>query len=373
LLLPSGLVSIKEESKYKRHAKILLPMFRKAKIVPYRDIIVQCTNKIIQKWHKNKGEPARLEANLVEQCQQLLLNVIICIAFDPHISEEQLQQLSGTVNEFAQHTYAVPLYFGFLPDIITKLYLKLNWKYQQVLKTLHEYENEPIDKGADGIEKTNLLSLMLSSLDETEQHGLSKEEIMDEILLLIFAGYETTSTALSWFIYYMSKYPQVQMKIKQELKQYDDTSNLDQLVYVDCVIKEVLRYAPIIDSTARVCEQNDSSFDGIEVRKGDTIIIPLQNLHRDPRYWKLNPNEFLPERFLTDDKDHQPMAMIPFGAGHRQCAGQDLARYELKVIVVQLMKSVTFIDGGEQMNSGGYSQQLVVTPRHLAVYIQFDQ
>ncbi|CAF1447585.1 unnamed protein product, partial [Didymodactylos carnosus] len=136
--------------------------------------------------------------------------------------------------------------------------------------------------------------------------------------------------------------------------------HVDQLVYVHCVIKEVLRYAPIIDAAARECEQNDSSFNGIEVRKGDTIIIPLQNLHRDPRYWKLNPNEFLPERFLTDDQDHRSMALIPFGAGHRQCVGQDLARYELKLIVVQLMKSVTFIDGGEQMNSGGYSQRVAV-------------
>ncbi|CAF1016470.1 unnamed protein product [Rotaria sordida] len=58
------------------------------------------------------------------------------------------------------------------------------------------------------------------------------------------------------------------------------------------------------------------------------------------------------ERFMGEDKNHHPYALIPFGSGHRQCIGQDLARFELKVIAARLMQQVTFGDGGPEVNAG---------------------
>ncbi|CAF3976426.1 unnamed protein product, partial [Rotaria sp. Silwood1] len=70
-------------------------------------------------------------------------------------------------------------------------------------------------------------------------------------------------------------------------------------------------------------------------------------MHRDPRNWKLDPTQFIPERFYginAPDANHNPFAFGPFGGGHRMCAGQDLARLEMKVIVIRLMQFVTFVD-----------------------------
>jgi cytochrome P450 len=109
--------------------------------------------------------------------------------------------------------------------------------------------------------------------------------------------------------------------------------------------------------------------------KDEQITIPFYNLARDQRYWKVDPNIFYPERFLNEDKDknHHPYAFIPFGGGHRQCAGQDLARFELKVIAARLMQYVTFIDGGPQVNAGGYLLRLTMMPKSVGVLIQFDR
>ncbi|CAF4366868.1 unnamed protein product, partial [Rotaria magnacalcarata] len=97
--------------------------------------------------------------------------------------------------------------------------------------------------------------------------------------------------------------------------------------------------------------------DGIEVKKGDKIVLAIQNLHRDPRYWKIDPSKFIPERFLHEDKHPPHCAYMPFGGGHRACAGQELALLELKVLVARLMQRVTFIDpGNEANNSGGMIQ-----------------
>ncbi|CAF3885532.1 unnamed protein product, partial [Didymodactylos carnosus] len=75
--------------------------------------------------------------------------------------------------------------------------------------------------------------------------------------MAITAGTETTAKVLAWFIFYMSKYPRVQQRIRQELKEHDilmgdnahssllSLETLDSLVYCDCVTKEVLRLAPV--------------------------------------------------------------------------------------------------------------------------------
>ncbi|CAM4851961.1 unnamed protein product, partial [Rotaria magnacalcarata] len=67
-----------------------------------------------------------------------------------------------------------------------------------------------------------------------------------------------------------------------------------------------------------------------------------------------------------------PYAFIPFGSGHRQCVGQDLARFEMKVIAARLMQYVTFGDGGPEVNAGGHVTSLTVMPKHVGVTIQFD-
>lgn len=112
---------------------------------------------------------------------------------------------------------------------------------------------------------------------------------------------------------------------------------------------------------------------GAQLFAGDKILIPFINLSRDARYWSIDPELFYPERFLGEDKNHPSHAFLPFGGGHRQCIGQDLARFELKVIIARLMQHVTFGDGGSQVNAGGHLQTVTIAPKKVGVTIQFDQ
>lgn len=197
--------------------------------------------------------------------------------------------------------------------------------------------------------------------------------------LFLLAGFDTTSTALTWFIHLTSKHPEVQQKIKAELKNENETPDLtserlDSLVYLDCVIKEVFRYCPPINGTVRTLTENDCLPEsGTRLYQGDQVLIPFHNLAHDPRYWSADSNRFYPERFLQQDKDHHTYALIPFGSGHRQCIGQDLARFELKLIAATLMQHVTFGDAGPTINAGGQLSNLTITPKHVAVTVRFDQ
>ena len=208
--------------------------------------------------------------------------------------------------------------------------------------------------------------------------GLSRRELFDEMLMFMIAGYETTSTALAWCLYQLSKNPRVQQKIKIELMQnsngqYLSSDRLDTLIYLDCFINEVLRFSPTIDGTSRTLIADDClPKSGTRLYKGDQVLIPTSALSRDKRHWKIDPDLFYPERFLNEDRNYNPYALLPFGGGHRQCLGQDLARFELKVILAHMLQQVTFDDGGPEVNAGGYVQRLTIIPKHVGITIQFN-
>ncbi|CAF1432009.1 unnamed protein product, partial [Rotaria sordida] len=207
---------------------------------------------------------------------------------------------------------------------------------------------------------------------------LTRREILGEMLMFLIAGFETTSTALAWSIHLLSKHSEVQHKIKAELLKenvHHDLilDRLDSLIYLDCVIKEILRFSSPVETVSRTLTVDDRlPNSGIQLYKGDQIFVPVCILSRDSRYWSIDPELFYSERFLSEDKNHNAYAFLPFGSGRRQCIGQDLARFELKVIVARLMQYVTFIDGGPEVNAGGHLPGLTAMPKYVGVKIKFD-
>jgi cytochrome P450 len=130
--------------------------------------------------------------------------------------------------------------------------------------------------------------------------------------------------------------------------------------------------APVAGVTTRIA-LCDTIVDNVSIRRGQTIIIGMHNINTDARYWHHgDPTKFIPERFLGEDKNHHPYAMLPFGGGHRACLGQDLAWLELKVIIVRLMqRGITFEDTPE--NTGGYEERLTCFPKKMAVRVCIER
>ncbi|CAF2181970.1 unnamed protein product [Rotaria magnacalcarata] len=388
ILFPRGLLALRGDE-WKRHARFILPMLKRAKVLPYLDTMIACTDRFIdEKLARQNGE---IHTDLVEQSQRLLLDIIGFIAFDydlDSLSSHDGYDLPHAFNDFVRLGNQFILKNG-IPFWLGKLILRMSSKYQQALRTMKHYvlnvisEEQARQQEENSTTKPkNLVSSLVAAIKkESSERGtsLTPNEVFDEVSLLILAGFETTSTALSWFIFYMSKYPEVQEKMKAELKEHNLTPDmtltkemLDSMVYLDCLVKEILRFSPIAPVVPRQATCDDI-IDGIEVKKGDKIVLAIQNLHRDPRYWKIDPSKFIPERFLHEDKHPPHCAYMPFGGGHRACAGQDLALLELKVLVARLMQRVTFIDpGNEANNSGGMIQRITCYPKHVAVRVHLD-
>ena len=110
--------------------------------------------------------------------------------------------------------------------------------------------------------------------------GLSRAEVIGEMLSFLSAGYSTGATALVWFIFLMSKHPHVQTKLKKELSQYDQQrlsmEQLDSLVYLDCVFRELFRFVPPVAGTLRTLIVDDKlPSTGAQLYKGDQVFYSI--------------------------------------------------------------------------------------------------
>jgi cytochrome P450 len=369
----------------------MLPMFKRNKILPYFNTIARCIDRFIdQQFSQQNGT---IHTDLVIQCQQLLLTIIAQIAFNYDLETLSLRDgtnLRQAFNDMIRCANRFAL-MAETPLWIAKLLLTINFKFQRALCLTKQYVkliiNEEQQRQQQHIHALDTPKTLISSLVAAVETGssssikvsLTPDEVSDEVSMSILAAFETTSTALSWFIFFMSKYPDVQQKIKDELKSHHLTSDvpltqetLDELTYVELVTKEVLRFAPIAAGIVRQATRDDI-IDGMQVKKGDIFLIAIQNVHRDPRYWKIDPSKFVPERFLDDDQYPPSYAYMPFGGGHRACIGQDLAFLELQIAIARLMQCISIEDAGKEANnSGGFTQRVTCFPKHMAVRVFYE-
>uniref|UniRef100_A0AAT9UTR8 Cytochrome P450 15A1 n=1 Tax=Maconellicoccus hirsutus TaxID=177089 RepID=A0AAT9UTR8_MACHI len=186
-------------------------------------------------------------------------------------------------------------------------------------------------------------------LQEVKNNENNKNSTFTENQLLVLledffmAGTETTSNTLSFVIFYLIKYPEVQKKIHIELdkaferNQVPSMDDRDKLVYLEATIMEVQRISnPVPIGIPRKAMQ-DAQLLNYTIPK-DTFILPsLWSVHMDEDYWK-DPYAFRPERFLNQEgKLIQDPHLIPFGLGKRRCIGEILAKTTLFLFISILL------------------------------------
>ncbi|CAF1039584.1 unnamed protein product [Rotaria sp. Silwood1] len=389
LLCPNGIIML-TGAKWKRHMRVLLPMLKRAKMISHLETIVRCADRFIDE----NLHPGQVHRDLISCCQSFTINVIGLIGFEYDFDIHVNSLIKKAFHDFM--FYAILLMTTlWVPQWLWKMYFRCNWKYQRAYRLLHELAEKLVEEEQNKQSENenqrpkNLIASLVSSLNEqaNDEHassGLTRAELFDEVLMMILAGYETTSTALSWFIFFASKNPRVQQRMKDELREHHllmpdnlkcipplTPDNLTSLSYCECVTKEVLRLAPVAALTTRIATC-DTIVDDVKIRQGQTVFIALNNINTDARYWHhADPQQFVPERFLAEDQNHHPLAMISFGGGHRACIGQELAWLELKTIIVRMMqRGITFEDTPE--NTGGYDERITCFPKTLAVRVRFD-
>ncbi|CAG2102535.1 unnamed protein product [Medioppia subpectinata] len=171
---------------------------------------------------------------------------------------------------------------------------------------------------------------------------LSPDEMVAQGLTFFTAGYDTTSASITNSLYFLSKHPDCQQILYEELRSCDEFTyeKLSQLKYLNAVINETLRLAPSLTRYQRECLQDYKLGNtGITIPKGASVEIYPYALHRDPDFWP-NPNDFIPDRFLNPV--HHPYAYIPFSSGPRICLGQRFVKQEMRMCLAKLITKLEF-------------------------------
>ena len=179
---------------------------------------------------------------------------------------------------------------------------------------------------------------------------LTDDEIIANSVLFFAVGYDTTGSLITMTMYQLALNQGAQDKLFEEIKSAHDENGgklnyetISGLKYLDAVISETLRLlppAPIIARTAS--EEYTFQKNGIKVLKGTSVILPIWNLHHDPKYWT-EPETFEPERFLAENRDKiTPYTYIPFGGGPMNCIGMRFALLEAKLAIAHLVFNFKF-------------------------------
>jgi cytochrome P450 len=315
-----------------RMRKLILSPLHGERLARWEGFCERRTLQEIEQWPL--GEPLRLRS----VTERISLAVILRIVFgirDPARSDE-LRRLLPTL--FDIPVLAVPGYlhragrldlgpwspwgaFRRRRDRIDRLILA------EVAERRAEFARGGQDESDEA--HADLLSMLLASRDD-EGRPMTDRELRDQLVTMLGAGHETTSTSIAWAMERLVRHPAILETLRAELDRGDTT-------YLDAVIKETLRARPVVPQIARYLTEA-TEIDGCLVPAGTMVMLPMSVIHQDPEVYP-DPQAFSPARFL-DGKDPGGYSWLPFGGGVRRCPGASLALLEMRVIIRTIVQNV---------------------------------
>ncbi len=264
--------------------------------------------------------------------------------FGSQMKEEELEKFAAAIADIQRYIvkkvvqpYLMPWYFLTGQD---KKYHKIRKEGDQIIIDYLEERRKKLGEGSD------ILELILSTPFKGTDEYMTDEKVKVEILQLLVAGNETSTTAATWAFYIMSKHPECVTKIRTEIEANfgDDEVNysrLHSLNYTIAVLDEAMRIYPpfwMIDREA----QADDEFKGFKIPKGTTVIPYIYGAHHNEEYWP-DPDKFDPSRFdLSLNEKQHPFAHIPFGGGPRVCIGQNMAKMQILLVMSAIIRKYDF-------------------------------
>ncbi|MGD1804575.1 cytochrome P450 [Dapis sp. BLCC M126] len=323
---------LQDGDRHQRQRKLLMPPFHGDRMRNYADLIYSITCDVINQWEIDKPFPIR------RSTQEISLKVILGAVFGLSQGKryEKLRLImSDILDSMSSPLSSIFLFFNFL---------RKDWgpwspwgRFLRKRQELHELILAEIETAKkEGNHTDDILSLLLEARDEAG-HPMSDEEIKDELLTMLFAGHETTASALAWALYWIDKIPSVREKLRAELATISNNSDkvaITKLPYLSAVCQETLRIYPIAMNAFPRVVQKPVEIMGYQLEPGMVAIVPIYlTHHREDIYPE--PKQFKPERFL--ERQFSPYEYLPFGGGSRRCIGSAFALFEMKLVLATIL------------------------------------
>lgn len=335
-LIGSSSMALLDGEQHQYQRQMLMPSFHGERIQVYSQLICDITNQILSQYNSNKPFP------IYSPIQEISLQVILTTLFGRNMGQplQKLKELTiSLLDTFNSPLSASLLFFKLLQVNFGAWspwgrFLLRQQQIDQIIYATIQQRREQFSKSSPS--NADMLTLMMSTRD-TENQLMSDQELRDQLLTLLLAGHETTTSTLTWALYWIHYFPEVREKLLDELDSLN--GNLDpnivcKLPYLTAVCQETLRIYPVAMVTFPRITKSSFHLMGYEFEAG-TAISPCTYLTHQREDIYPEPKHFKPERFLK--RQFSPYEYFPFGGSNRRCIGMTFAQFEMKLVLATIL------------------------------------
>ena len=326
-----GILTSEGES-WRRHRKMIQPAFHKEQLHGLLNLMYGAIQEELARL------PAGRSVDVFPYMSDLAFQVVARALFsadDLRKDMKRLQEITETNQRMLIREMRQPyLKFWFQASGRIGRHLRLSGEARTILGRLIDARQTATGPRFD------LLDMLLAARYE-DGTPMSREQLIDELLILFTAGHETTANALSFALYLLASHPEKQESLYRSVEtlDFEAPDKLDlirHLGYAQQCLEEAMRLYPPVYVIDRVSLE-DQTIQGQHFPAGTTWLMSLYELHRHPDLWE-DPLRFWPERFDPGAKKEHAGHYFPFGAGPRMCIGNNFAMYEMVLAIGWLIR-----------------------------------
>jgi cytochrome P450 len=339
ILLGEGLITSDGEI-HKRQRRIAAPAFHRQRIQNYGSMMVDRAAAIQEEWQPGQ------KIDIAAEMMRLTLQVVARTLFNTDVTSD-VQAINDEVNVIMDlYNFLIAL-----PRAEAMLHLPIPglMRFRKARKRLDAVVHRIIEQHrADGVDRGDLLSMLIASRDEDgeqEDEGtkMSDEQLRDEVLTIFLAGYETVANALTWTWMLLGQNPEAEARMHAEIDavlagRVPTLDDLPQLKYTEMVLAESMRLYPPAWAMGRQATR-DIEIGPYKLPAGSYLFFSQYIMQRSSEQFP-EPLRFDPERFTAEAKAGRPkFAYFPFGGGNRQCIGEAFAWMEGILLLATIAQS----------------------------------
>jgi cytochrome P450 len=285
--------------------RLILPPFHGERLERYREMFAEVAAAHIERWPRD--EPFAL----LPKMQAITLELIMKVVFGEDEDQERLDRLATAMMSLiaaSQSRLAQLPWMGYDFGRFSPMGLFMNVRRRVDDVVFGEIRRRRARGGLD--DRHDVFSMLLQS-------DMDDQELRDELMTILLAGHETTTTALAWAFERLLRHPGTYERLRT-----DDR-------WAEAVVSETLRLRPPIPIVGRAVK-SDFQLDGYTIPAGEMLAPCIWLTHRRGEVYP-EPYAFRPERFL--DKGPETYTWLPFGGGTRRCVGAAFAQLEMTVVM----------------------------------------
>lgn len=319
-----------------KQRRLIQPGFHMDKIHALYAIIKRTVDQFLVNF------PTGKELDVYPLMNSFAFEIVINTLFNvrvPHQTRDELSRFITDTQDFVIKDIRQPhksWWFSVSGEVAKNL--KKAEGARQIIRAIIRRRKESSQKFDD------LLDMLLDARYEDTGLPMEEDQVIDEILILLIAGHETTANALSWTLYLLANHPEEQHRLYEHARGLGISESVGNDL-LNAVIKESMRLYPPAWISDRVT-LNDDSYMTFTFPRDTIVILFYYGLHRDPQYWE-DPAAFKPSRFQNEKGSKEKIkAYYPFGAGPRLCIGNNFAMAEMTLFLQAVVTRFQFNPGG---------------------------